>query len=231
MTQKEMLATVRDYAADLGFKATIRREPISGQFIARLIPEGNRNDAEIYAADSFAQAVEILNGELVQIEVEQRREGNRRAKAYAEELQTALDQAQTILALVGCRLEVDAQDTVTMYSPKTGSHSLSMRLGVRPVSDLMAHVCGFAEQQTHVRTVAAPSQVLADEQPGFYVAGRKVEPGDTILDFRGEPWRFVRITRLPEIGKSGKVFMAAKHGSNGVYSQEFYPSVFDGIIK
>lgn len=227
-TQKQSLAALRSQAQDLGAIVSIRKNNY-GEYDTRIRMNGNRAYVLSYLASEWHDAWATAKLNLDRIEREQRAEGVRRENEYAAQLQTALDQVQTILSFVGCRVEIDAQDTVTMRSPKTGSHSLSMRLGVRPVSDLIAHACGFAEQQTHVRA-GAPSQVLSDE-PGFYVADRKVEPGDTILDFRGQPWRFVRITRLPEIGKSGKVFMASQSGKNGVYSQEFYPSVFDGVIR
>lgn len=60
----------------------------------------------------------------------------------------------------------------------------------------------------------------------FYIADKKVEPGTKVKDFRGEAWTFVRVSREPEPGKSGKVI-----ASRGRWSQEYYPTVFKGEIR
>lgn len=149
-TQKQILSVIREDAQGLGALVTVRKN-LYGEYEARVRMNGERDYVLSYFADDFEDAVQTVLDTLGKIEARQRAEGDRRVKAYAAELQTAIDHAQAILNLVGCRLEVDAQDTVTFYSPKTGSHSLAMRFGVRPVSDLLIHAIGFAEQQTHVK--------------------------------------------------------------------------------
>jgi hypothetical protein len=50
--------------------------------------------------------------------------------------------------------------------------------------------------------------------------GEEVQPGDTVLTFRGEATVFRYVSSLPEFGKSGKVFTDIRPGG------EFYPQVF-----
>lgn len=56
--------------------------------------------------------------------------------------------------------------------------------------------------------------------------GIPIQPGDDVSSFRGDIYTFVRVTRVPEPGKSGKVLVRNESGS----AREFYPSVFDGKI-
>jgi hypothetical protein len=65
--------------------------------------------------------------------------------AYEAELDCYVRKARKVLACVGCTVEKRGP-YVTLISPRTGSHTLNMKRGVRPVTDLMAHVAGFAEQ-------------------------------------------------------------------------------------
>lgn len=60
----------------------------------------------------------------------------------------------------------------------------------------------------------------------FYIAGTKVKAGQVIVDFRGDKARFLYVSRQPEPGKSGKVYVQRKG-----YAAENYPSVFNGEIK
>lgn len=149
-TQKTQLAGLRNLAADLGAVLTIRKNSY-GEYEARIRMNGSREYVMHYFGDSFEDAGQTALVALNKIMAEQRAEGVRRQREYAQALDVAIGQAQVILNLVGCRIEIDPMGLVTMYSPRTGSHSLNMTLGVRPVSDLLHHVCGFAEQQTHWR--------------------------------------------------------------------------------
>ena len=161
-TQKTILSVIREYAQDLGALVTVRKN-LYGEYEARVRMNGARDYVLSYFASDFEDAVQTVRYTLDKIEAKQRAEGDRRVKQYAEELALAIDQAQVILSLVGCNLGVDAQDTVTFYSPKTGNHSLNMRLGVRPVSDLLTHAVGFAQNQRTVSVSGLGSILSAVE--------------------------------------------------------------------
>ena len=63
----------------------------------------------------------------------------------------------------------------------------------------------------------------------FYIDGKVIEQGASVKDFRGERFKFLRVSREPEPGKSGKVLV--QHGTGArSWRQEYYPSVFDGEI-
>jgi hypothetical protein len=63
----------------------------------------------------------------------------------------------------------------------------------------------------------------------FYVNGKIVQQGERIKDFRGEKYTFMRVSREPEPGKSGKV--TVQHGTGArAWQQEYYPTVFNGEI-
>jgi len=81
-------------------------------------------------------------------------------------------------------------------------------------------------QQTAQAMVQAPLPPKAKPILTFLIKGKPVKKGARILDFRGDPWTFVQITREPEPGKEGKI--VAKSG--GTWTQELYPSVFGGVI-
>lgn len=53
------------------------------------------------------------------------------------------------------------------------------------------------------------------------VDGTEIHEGDLVRDFRGEPWTFVGVDRLPDEGRSGKVVVSNGHGH-----REFYDGVF-----
>jgi hypothetical protein len=146
LTQREHLAILRDYALDLGAVANVRKNSY-GEYEARVKMNGER---EPYVAfeSTFSDAYDTVKAMLDEIAKRQRAEGERREREYQHELDKAYEQARTIMGFVNCTVTRDGE-TVTFHSPKTGSHSLCMALGVRPVSDLIAHACGFAEQQTH----------------------------------------------------------------------------------
>jgi len=84
--------------------------------------------------------------------------------AYEAELDCSVRKARKILAACGCTVKKDGP-FVTLFSPTTGGHTLNMARGVRPVSDLMAHVTGFAENQAGV-----PDQIIQPWQYGFETA-------------------------------------------------------------
>ena len=71
---------------------------------------------------------------------------------YENDLDCAVRKVRKLLKAVGCKVEKDGA-YVRLVSPRTGCHSLNMSLGVRPVSDLLIHAQGFAEQQTHTSAV------------------------------------------------------------------------------
>ena len=49
--------------------------------------------------------------------------------------------------------------------------------------------------------------------------------GDTITDFRGTDWGFIKVTRGPSEGRSAKVKVSDGLGG----TREFYASVFPGL--
>jgi hypothetical protein len=51
--------------------------------------------------------------------------------------------------------------------------------------------------------------------------GREVNEEDLLLDFRGEKWRFISITR-----QGTRVYV--KRDDGGSFPREFYPGVFPG---
>lgn len=55
--------------------------------------------------------------------------------------------------------------------------------------------------------------------------GEEIKPGDVILDFRGDKWRYIGITRLPTGASTGRVYVEDFNFAN--MKSEFYPSVFD----
>lgn len=58
--------------------------------------------------------------------------------------------------------------------------------------------------------------------------GSEVKSGETIYDFRGEPWVFAGITRVPNGASTGRVYVDGAPVNN--YKSEFFPSVFDLTI-
>ena len=59
--------------------------------------------------------------------------------------------------------------------------------------------------------------------------GTTVTAGDTIMDFRGDNWDFVRATSPTRPGKAGKVTVT--RGGSNMGEREFYATVFDLIVK
>lgn len=55
--------------------------------------------------------------------------------------------------------------------------------------------------------------------------GEEIKQDAEALDFRGEKQRFLFISRLPEVGKEGKIIIEAKVGG------EVYPSVLNARIQ
>jgi hypothetical protein len=147
MTQKQMLAAVKDYAADLGHKATVRKEA-NGDYVARLVANGSRFDGMIIPCSSFADACESLTIQLENIADEQYRIGLERAREHDKALAEIVRNFAGLFSSLGLTLFM-RDHVVTMHSPKTGNHSLDMTFGNRPVSDLIPHLCGFVEAQSH----------------------------------------------------------------------------------
>jgi hypothetical protein len=145
-TQKELLADVQNRAFNANCTVTVRKNSY-GEYELRVRLDGKPRNH--YFADSFSDACDTANLILAGVEKEQAKVEAKAQAEYDRELQTALDTVNLMLSYVGCLAEIDAQGTVTMYSPRTGRHSLNMRRGTRPVSDLLVHAMGFAEQQTH----------------------------------------------------------------------------------
>lgn len=54
----------------------------------------------------------------------------------------------------------------------------------------------------------------------------ELKQGDTIKDFRGEDWRFKRVTRGPQPGRSAKVEVT---DMAEFATREFYAEVFPGL--
>jgi hypothetical protein len=154
MTQKQILQSLRDYAYDLGAVVSIRKN-LREQYEGRVRLNGARDYYVTFTGYTFSLVHNVLHSHLERLEERQHAEGVKRQREYDRALATAIDQARTILGLVGCEMIVaseqdgDGITIVTLKSPKTGTHALNMSLGVRPVSDLMAHVVGFAEQQSY----------------------------------------------------------------------------------
>jgi hypothetical protein len=80
--------------------------------------------------------------------------------AYEAELDCYVRKARKILAACGCTVKKNGP-YVTLFSPTTGFQTLTMARGVRPVSDLMAHVTGFAANQAGVFETAEDRRVRA----------------------------------------------------------------------
>lgn len=53
--------------------------------------------------------------------------------------------------------------------------------------------------------------------------GKILSTGDKLTDFRGQEWTYIRISLLPQWGKSAKVYVQSADNENG---QEFYAQVF-----
>lgn len=62
-----------------------------------------------------------------------------------------------------------------------------------------------------------------------YIAGTAVvvKHGDTVQDFRGQMWTFIRPTRIAEPGKSSKVYVQDEFGRG----REFYGEVLNLIVS
>jgi hypothetical protein len=75
-----------------------------------------------------------------------------REAGYQHHLNCEVRKARKLLAAVGCKLHKSGP-YVSLESPDTGSHTLNMSLGVRPVTDLMVHVAGFCSQQPNAKPV------------------------------------------------------------------------------
>lgn len=65
-------------------------------------------------------------------------------------------------------------------------------------------------------------------------AGKRIDVGDTVMDHRMEPWTFAGVARMPEAGRSGKVYVRviSTDESNGEYGLGWFnQSVFRLTIE
>lgn len=53
-----------------------------------------------------------------------------------------------------------------------------------------------------------------------------VKRGDTVIDFRGQHWTFVYVSRMPTASTTGRIVVTDEYGRE----REFYPAVFDLAI-
>lgn len=72
---------------------------------------------------------------------------------------------------------------------------------------------------------------LSVREVSLYVNGRCIQPGERLTSFRGEPATFIRVSRAPEPGKSGKIIVRWPDQDEDSFGSEYYPSVFDGEIR
>ncbi|QKN87789.1 hypothetical protein NEBULOUS_28 [Microbacterium phage Nebulous] len=55
--------------------------------------------------------------------------------------------------------------------------------------------------------------------------GRSITHGDTVVDFRGEEWIFIEVTRFAGEGRSAKIQVSKPEGGK----REFYSTVFPSL--
>jgi hypothetical protein len=62
----------------------------------------------------------------------------------------------------------------------------------------------------------------------LYVDGKKIEKGTVLKDFRGDPVKFLYVSRDADVDgpSTGRITV-----SEGDWDREFYPSVVDGVIR
>jgi hypothetical protein len=167
-TQKQTIAELQDKAYTLGCKVSIRKNSY-GEYELRM--RGRNLAPFLYAAGDFKDAVDTAQYALADVAKANDKEERDLDREYERELTIAVNTAQTMLNLVGCWIDREADtNTIVLHSPKTGNHSLNMTRGVRPVSDLLLHACGFAEQQTKPAKVEVGS-IVKHKNPGW--------PGET----------------------------------------------------
>lgn len=146
-TQKQMLAQVALDACKLGATVNVRKNSY-GEYETRVRRNG-KTVGGVYHAGSFVDGVETAKLVIRNLKAEEERQEREADKAYERELLQAISVIRGLLQTVNCTISRNDSGDVCLYSPKTGEHHLYMRRGVRPVSDLYAHGCGFAEMQTH----------------------------------------------------------------------------------
>lgn len=151
-TQKQTIYRLQATAQEQDARVSIRKNSY-GEYEVRM--RGRSLAPFLHFADSFEDAVATAEFNLTRA-AERIAEEERALEAeYQRDLEAAAYNVGSLLATVGCRLEIDPLGMVTMYSPKTGRHSLNMTRGVRPITDLYAHGIGFAEAQTRAITRTA----------------------------------------------------------------------------
>jgi len=69
---------------------------------------------------------------------------------------------------------------------------------------------------------------ITSNDKGLYPQCGELVEGDEIIDFRGDPHIFLKVTRGPEPGRSAKVEVTDLERTPG-YSREFYSTVFPGL--
>jgi len=147
MTQKQTIQKLQTVAYKLDLTVSIRKNSY-GEYESRVREYGTRRILLDYFADTFEDAVQTISSVLADAQKEEQAYEQEQDRAYQMELQSTLHNFASLFSRVGCTLMM-LDHTVRMISPRTGTHTLNMTRGVRPVSDLVAHACGFIEQQTH----------------------------------------------------------------------------------
>jgi hypothetical protein len=149
MTQKQTIAVLKAQAAKLFLTVAIRKNSY-GEYEARVRREGVREPLLNYFTDAFDDAVGTVKVNLARAQEFADAQERKLDAEYEQALAETVRQFNSLFLSYGCRIS-RFNEYVNLWSPKTGSHNLTMRRGVRPVSDLVAHACGFIEAQTHVR--------------------------------------------------------------------------------
>jgi len=93
MTQKQILAALRDYAYDLGAVVSIRKN-LREQYEGRVRLNGARDYFVTYAGGTFALVHNVLHSHLERLQELQYAEGVKRGREYEAQLQTAVEQAR-----------------------------------------------------------------------------------------------------------------------------------------
>lgn len=73
----------------------------------------------------------------------------------------------------------------------------------------------------------ATHKAIRDQGWGEFT-GDEINQGQVIKDFRGDAWRFIGITRVPNGASTGRVYVEGM--GERTYKSEFFPSVFDLVI-
>lgn len=69
---------------------------------------------------------------------------------------------------------------------------------------------------------------MSDRYRAFTKRGKRVKPDTEIADFRGKLWVFLRVSRVPGPGTTGRV--EVREPDTGL-RREFFPQVFNLTLK